>query len=145
MPGKDVVSFKEAMQMAEDDGLNLVAMNNNDVPVCKIMDYSKFMYERKKAQRKNQSQKKVEVKEIQLSPNIAEHDMQIKAKAASKFLSAGNRVKVSVIYKGRSIAYIDSGEKKLNTFGEMIETPHTVADKPTKNGNRVIMLIVPAK
>ena len=134
----------EAISMAEEMGMNLVTMNDDEVPVCKIMDYSKYLYNQKKKQRQNHSSK-VEVKEVKFNPVIAEHDMQIKAKTAARILGEGDKVKITIAYKGRMMQMISSGIEMLNNFDSMVDVKHNMERKPTIEGNRVYMVISPSK
>ena len=130
--------------MAEDEGMNLVAMNNDEIPVCKIMDYSKFLYNQQK-KAKQATKNRSELKEIKFNPTIAEYDLGIKAKNASRILGEGDKVKVSITYKGRMMAQIKGGVEKLEYFEQQIEHPHNVDRKPQIEGNRVYMVISPMK
>lgn len=138
------MSIDEALEIAESEGLNLVAMNEDKVPICKLMDYSKFLYNKKKAA-KNNVKSRVELKEIKFNPNIAEYDMEIKAKNVGRILGEGDKVKITITYKGRTVAFIKSGLEKMEQFETMIEAPHNVDRKPTIEGNRVYMVVSPAK
>ena len=113
-----IVSSAEANRMAEEQGMDLVKISPNAVPpVCKIMDYSKFCYDQKKREKDaKKNQKVVEIKEIRMSPSIDTNDLNTKVKAAQKFLADGNRVKVSVRFRGREMAHTNLGEKLLMDF-----------------------------
>ena len=115
-----IVSADEANNMAEEQGLDLVKISPNAVPpVCKIMDYSKFCYDQKKREKDaRKNQKVVEIKEIRMSPSIDTNDFNTKLKAAMKFLADGNRVKVSVRFRGREMAHTNLGEKLLMDFAD---------------------------
>lgn len=114
-----VVSLSKAMKMAEEASLDLVQIAEKDgISVCKIVNYSKFLYEQKKAKKNQQKgQKKSEMKEIRVGCNIADHDLKIAAKKANNILDEGDKVKVSVVFKGRQMAFADTqGPEVLNKF-----------------------------
>lgn len=146
----DVVSLSEALQRAEEAGLDLVqvAFNQDDnaggTAICKIIDYSKLMYNQQKKAKQNKKNKQ-DTKEIRLSDNIAENDIKTKAKNADKFISAGDRVVVSVVYRGRMLNYISRGFTVLKTFESYLTSSYKV-DKPAKiEGNKVVMTLVQSK
>ena len=115
-----IMSADEANALAEEQGLDLVKISPNAVPpVCKIMDYSKFCFDQKKREKEaKKNQKVVEIKEIRMSPSIDTNDFNTKVKNAQKFLKEGNRVKVSVRFRGREMAHTNLGEKLLMDFAE---------------------------
>lgn len=119
-------------------------MNEAEVPVCKVMDYQKYIYNQKKHAKQAKSAK-VELKEVKFNPNIADYDMEIKARTASRILSEGDKVKVTITYKGRTIQFIKSGLEKLEKFNGLVECKHIVDKKPTIDGNRAYMIISPSK
>ena len=128
-----IMSAKQANELAEKEGLDLVKISPSAVPpVCKIMDYGKYLFDktkREKEQRKNQ--KIVELKEVQLSMTIEQHDIDIKAKNATKFLLNGDKVKVSIRMSGRQQAYADRGVETENAFAKSLEEI-SVIEKPAK-------------
>ena len=115
-----IMSAAQANAMAEEQGLDLVKISPNATPpVCKIMDYSKFCYDQKKREKDaKKNQRVVEIKEIRMSPSIDTNDFNTKVKAAQKFLTDGNRVKVSVRFRGREMAHTNLGEKLLMDFAD---------------------------
>ena len=115
-----IVSAAQANAMAEEQGMDLVKISPNAVPpVCKIMDYSKFCFDQKKREKEaKKNQRVVEIKEIRMSPSIDTNDFNTKVKAAQKFLNDGNRVKVSVRFRGREMAHTDIGKGLLDRFAE---------------------------
>ncbi len=135
------------MQKAEELGLDLVEISPSaNPPVCKIMDYKKFLYEQKKKQKEMKAKAaKVVVKEIRLGPNTDDHDFEFKVKHAIKFLKEGAKVKVDVFFKGRSIIYKDQGELILLRFAEAVEEYGKVEKLPKLEGKRMIMIIAPKK
>ena len=140
-----IMSAKEANDIADREGLDLVKISPNAVPpVCKIMDYGKYLFDkakREKEQRKNQ--KIVELKEVQLSMTIEKHDIDIKAKHATKFLLNGDKVKVSIRMSGRQQAYSDRGIETENAFAQSLEEI-SVIEKPAKvEGRNIIMILAP--
>lgn len=135
------------MQLAEELGLDLVEISPSaNPPVCKIMDYRKFLYEQKKKQKEIKAKTaKVIVKEIRLGPNIDDHDFNFKLKHAIKFLQDGAKVKVEVFFKGRSIVYKDKGEYVLLKFAQELEEYGKVERLPKLMGKRMIMILTPKK
>ena len=140
-----IVSAAEANAMADEQGLDLVKISPNAVPpVCKIMDYSKFCYEQKKREKDNRkNQKVVEIKEIRMSPSIDTNDLNTKIKAATKFLSDGNRVKVSVRFRGREMAHTNIGEKLLMDFAEACNQVASMEKNPKLEGRFMAMFLTP--
>ena len=142
-----IMSAKEALKKAEEKNLDLVKIAPNaKPPVCKIMDYGKYRFEqakREKEARKNQ--KVVEIKEIRLSLNIDTHDFETKAKHAEKFLKAGNKVKVSIRFRGREMAHPELGKASMEKFAEACREFSTV-EKPAKlEGRQMLMFLAPVK
>ena len=140
-----IMTPREANAIAEKEGLDLVKISPSAVPpVCKIMDYGKYLFDktkREKEQRKNQ--KIVELKEVQLSMTIEQHDIDIKAKNATKFLLNGDKVKVSIRMSGRQQAYADRGVETENKFAESLAEISTI-EKPAKvEGRHIIMILAP--
>ena len=142
-----IFNIKDALEMAEDMGLDLVEISPNaSPPVCKIVDYKKFLYERKKKQKEIKAKSaKVVVKEIRLGPNIDEHDFNFKLNHAKKFLEDGAKVKVDVFFKGRMIIYKEKGEIVLLRFAQELEDFGKVERLPKLEGKRMIMIIAPKK
>ena len=142
-----ILNVKEAIKMAEEMGLDLVEISPTaNPPVCKIVDYKKFLYERKKKQKEIKAKSaKVVVKEIRLGPNIDEHDFNFKLKHAIKFLEEGAKVKVDVYFKGRMIVYKEKGEYVLLRFAAELEEYGKVEQLPRLEGKRMIMVVAPKK
>ena len=140
-----IVSAEQANAMAEEQGLDLVKISPNAVPpVCKIMDYSKFCYDQKKREKDaKKNQRVVEVKEIRMSPGIDTNDFNTKVKAAQKFLSDGNRVKVSVRFRGREMAHTNLGEKLLVDFAEACAETASMEKNPKLEGRFMGMFLAP--
>jgi translation initiation factor IF-3 len=142
-----IVPTKKAIDLAESKQLDLVMISpQGKPPVCKIMDYSKHIYEitkREKEARKNQ--KVINVKEIRFSPNIEEHDLNVKAKNAERFLNDGDKVKVTVRFRGREADYSGQGQKLLSQFAEKLKDSGDI-EKPAKlEGRNMIMILKPKK
>ncbi len=140
-----IVSAEEANRIAEEEGLDLVKISPNAVPpVCKIMDYSKFCFDQKKREKEaKKNQKVVEVKEIRMSPSIDTNDFNTKAKNAMKFLKDGNRVKVSVRFRGREMAHTNLGEKLLMEFVEACSEVANMEKNPKLEGRFMSMFLSP--
>jgi len=133
--------------MAKDAQLDLVLISEKaDPPVCKILDYKKFLYDQKKRAKeiKNKAQKVV-VKEIRFGPNTDEHDYAFKKKHAIKFLEEGSKLKAYVFFKGRSILFKDKGEILLLKLATELEELGVVEQMPKLEGKRMIMMLAPKK
>ncbi|MHA7060171.1 translation initiation factor IF-3 [Aquimarina sp. M1] len=142
-----VYPTKKALALAEEKELDLVEISPKAVPpVCKIMDYKKFLYEQKKRDKalKNKATK-VTIKEIRFGPNTDEHDYEFKKKHAIKFLSEGAKLKAYVFFKGRSIIYKDQGQILLLRLAQELEDYGKVEQMPKLEGKRMIMFIAPKK
>ena len=140
-----IMSADEANAMAEEQGLDLVKISPNAVPpVCKIMDYSKFCFDQKKREKEaKKNQRVVEVKEIRMSPSIDTNDLNTKIKNAMKFLKEGNRVKVSVRFRGREMAHTNLGEKLLIEFAEACSELATMEKNPKLEGRFMAIFLAP--
>lgn len=135
----------KARQFAEEQGLDLVEISPGAVPpVCKVVDYKKFLYEQKKKQKEIKSKAtKTVVKEIRFGPNTDEHDVEFKLKHAEKFLQEGAKVRAYVFYKGRSIIYKERGEVLLLQFAEKLQDVGKVEMLPKLEGKKMFMLLAP--
>ena len=140
-----IMSAAQANAMAEEQGLDLVKISPNAVPpVCKIMDYSKFCYDQKKREKDaKKNQKVVEIKEIRMSPSIDTNDLNTKIKSAQKFLADGNRVKVSVRFRGREMAHTNLGEKLLMDFAEACSETAAMEKSPKLEGRFMAIFLAP--
>ena len=140
-----IVSAEQANAMADEQGLDLVKISPNAVPpVCKIMDYSKFCFDQKKREKEaKKNQRVVEIKEIRMSPSIDTNDLNTKIKAALKFLADGNRVKVSVRFRGREMAHTNIGEKLLLDFAEACSETASMEKNPKLEGRFMAMFLTP--
>lgn len=140
-----IYSIEEAIKIADDLELDLVEISPKaDPPVCKVIDYQKFLYQQKKKQKEIKAKTtKVVVKEIRFGPNTEEHDYNFKLKHARKFLSDGAKVKAYVFFKGRSILYKEQGEVLLLRFAQDLEDLGKVEQLPKLEGKRMIMFLSP--
>jgi translation initiation factor IF-3 len=140
-----VLDTSEAILKAEDFGLDLVEVQPNaDPPVCKILDYGKFKYEaQKRANEARKKQKIIEVKEIKLRPNIDEHDYQVKMRNVQKFLDAGDKVKVTLRFRGREMAHQDLGANVLTRVRKETDEFAKVEAMPKMEGRQMIMVLAP--
>ncbi len=140
-----VVPIQKALDAADKAGLDLVKIAPKAVPpVCRVMDYGKFRFEQaKKEKEARRNQRVVEIKEIRLSPNIDTHDIEFKAKSARKFLTDGNKLKISVRFRGRAIAHSSLGEEQLLRFAESLSDISTVEKPPKLEGRSMAMFLTP--
>lgn len=140
-----IVSSQEAQRLAAEQDLDLVKISPNAVPpVCKIMDYRKFCFDQKKREKEaKKNQRVVEVKEIRMSPGIDTNDLNTKIKNAQRFLSDGNRVKVSVRFRGREMAHTNIGEKLLMDFAAACTEVATTEKNPKLDGRFMTMFLSP--
>lgn len=140
-----IMSSREAQEIADKEDLDLVKISPSAVPpVCRIMDYGKYLFDktkREKEQRKNQ--KIVELKEVQLSMTIEQHDIDIKAKNAVKFLNNGDKVKVSIRMSGRQQAYFERGIETENKFAESLSEIAVIEKEAKVEGRNIIMILAP--
>ena len=147
VPEQGVYPLKEALRMAVDQELDLVEISPGaNPPVCKILDYQKFLYQqKKKAKEMKANASKVVIKEIRFGPQTDEHDFQFKLKHAKSFLSDGAKVKAYVFFKGRSILFSEQGEQLLLRFAVELEEYGKAEQMPRLEGKRMIMMIAPVK
>jgi len=140
-----VYSTQEAQKMAQEQGLDLVEISPNaDPPVCKIIDYNKFLYEKKRKEKEMKAKSKAsEVKEIRFTPNTDDHDFDFKAKHAEKFLKEGNKVKAYVQFKGRAIQFKERGELLLLKFAERLNDSGVLEGMPKMEGKRMLAIWAP--
>ncbi|MDR2122628.1 MAG: translation initiation factor IF-3 [Flavobacteriaceae bacterium] len=140
-----VYPVKEALRVAEDLELDLVMISESaNPPVCRVVDYKKFLYEQKKKQKELKSkQAKVVVKEIRFGPQTDEHDFEFKKKHAQKFLEEGSKLKAYVFFKGRSIIFKDQGQILLLKLAQELEEWGKVEQMPKLEGKRMIMMVTP--
>ena len=142
-----VYPLKQALSISEELGLDLVEISQNaEPPVCKVMDYKKFVYEQKKREKVMKAKaSKVVIKEIRFGPNTDDHDYEFKKKHGEKFLKEGAKLKAYVFFKGRSIIYKDQGEILLLKLAQELEEFGKVEQMPKLEGKRMTMFIAPKK
>jgi len=142
---QEIYSIKEALSLADSMELDLVEISPGaKPPVCKIIDYSKFIYERKKKEKDiKKKSKKVQVKEIKFGPNTEENDLSYRKGQAIKFLEKGNKVKVGVFFKGRQMAFQERGERLLLEFVQSLSESGTAENMPKMSGRKMEVIIKP--
>ena len=140
-----IMPSADALRLAEEQEMDLVKISPNAVPpVCKIMDYGKFRFEQtKKEKEARKNQHVVEIKEVRMSPSIDVNDFNVKLKNAQKFLKEGNRVKVTVRFRGREMAHTNIGEQLLIQFGQGCTEVATVEKNPKLDGRNMSMFLSP--
>lgn len=145
--GSEVMPTRKAMDLARQQGVDLVEISPNaQPPVCRLIDYSKFLYQQKKRQKEmKQKQVKVEVKEIRFGPQTDEHDYQFKFKHAQEFLLEGNKVRAYVFFRGRSILFKEQGEVLLLRFANDLEEYGKVESMPALEGKKMFLYLAPKK
>lgn len=143
----EVMPTRKALDMARQEGVDLVEISPNaQPPVCRLIDYSKFLYQQKKHQKEmKQKQVKVEVKEIRFGPQTDEHDYQFKLKHGMEFLNAGNKVRAYVFFRGRSILFKEQGEVLLLRFANDLEEYGKVEQMPKLEGKKMFLYLAPKK
>jgi translation initiation factor IF-3 len=141
-----VVSMRDALTMARERGLDLVEVSPNaDPPVCRLMDYGKFLYEKAKRERKaRKAQKTVDVKEIRLRPKTGEHDVDFKLRDATRFLQQGYKVKVRIQFRGREITYPELGREQLEQFAQRLSDVSEIESPPRLEGRSMLMILNPS-
>ena len=142
-----ILSLREALFLAEKFEMDLVEISPQaNPPVCKVMDYQKFLYEQKKKQKEIKAKSaKIVLKEIRLGPHTDDHDFEFKVNHAQKFLKEGCKVKVDVFFKGRMIVYKDQGELILLKFAQAVEEFGKPEQLPKMEGKRMLMILNPKK
>ena len=140
-----IVDIDKALEVAENSSLDLVKVAPQaKPPVCKIMDYGKYRYElQKKDKEAKKNQKTIRVKEIKMSPTIEEHDLKVKANQAVKFLEGGDKVKVSVKFRGRQMGHTDQGREVLDWFFDEISDYARVGGPAKLEGRNMVMYVLP--
>lgn len=142
-----IYSFQTALRMADDQNLDLVEISPNaDPPVCRILDYQKFLYQKKRKEKEAKANsKKMEVKEIRFGPQTDDHDYNFKLKHAQEFLKEGNKVKAYVFFRGRSIVFKEQGELLLARFANDLAEYGKPEAMPNLEGKRMILNLTPKK
>ena len=145
--GSDVVPIKRALEMAREQGVDLVEISPTaKPPVCRLIDYSKFIYQQKKRQKEMKAkQVKVDIKEIRFGPQTDDHDYNFKLKHAKDFLEAGNKVRAFVFFRGRSILFKEQGEVLLLRFANDLEEVGKVEQMPKLEGKKMFIYLTPKK
>tara|TARA_E500000331_G_scaffold249286_1_gene239719 strand:+ start:168 stop:623 length:456 start_codon:yes stop_codon:yes gene_type:complete len=140
-----VVSFQEAIDKTDTAGLDLVEISpNTNPPVCKILDYGKYIYEKQKLEKKNKKKQHViHVKEIRVRPNTGDHDLLTKLNRAKKFLESGDKVKITVMYRGREMARQDMGVDTLNRVVEILDDFAEIDKQANMEGRRLSLILSP--
>ena len=138
-----IMNTRDALQIAEEKKLDLVLVSPNaETPVCKIMNYGKYKFEQaKKEKEAKKKQKSFEVKEIRITPNIDVHDFEFKCKNARRFIEDGDKVKITVKFRGRELNYAKLGEKVLNDFAQKLEDIALPEKKPILDGKNMIIIL----
>jgi translation initiation factor IF-3 len=141
-----IVPTFEALRMARDRGLDLMEVSpNSNPPVCKICDYGKFKYEKKKKEHEaRKKQTVIKVKEIQLRPQTEEHDLEYKFKNIRKFLEEGDKAKITIMFRGREITYVDQGYQIMRQLQERVKDLAVAESPPKLEGKKLIMILTPA-
>ena len=140
-----IISIREALNHAEDEGFDLVEVSPDaNPPVCKIIDYGKLKYKEQKSKKEaKKKQKIIEVKEIKIRPGIDKHDYEVKIKALSKFIGSGNKVKVSMRFRGREMEHQNLGIELLKKLTEQVSEYAKVEVPPKPEGRQIMMVLVP--
>ncbi|MBR3833399.1 MAG: translation initiation factor IF-3 [Lachnospiraceae bacterium] len=138
-----VMGIKEAMKLAEEAGVDLIKIAPTaKPPVCKIMDYGKYKYEQTRREKENKKkQKTIETKEVRLSPNIDTNDLNTKANMARKFLTKGDKVKVTLRFRGRELAHVNSSKTILDEFAQLLQDVAVVDKAPKLEGRSMVMFL----
>ncbi len=142
-----VVPVAEGLKRAQDAGMDLVEVSPNaDPPVCKVLDYGKYKYiQQKKAHEARKKQKVINLKEVKLRPNIDTHDLEVKMRNVHKFLDAGDKVKLTLRFRGREMSHQEIGKKLLDDIREELGDTVKVEHSPRLEGRQMIMILAPAK
>ncbi len=142
-----MIPTRDALEMARERGLDLVEVAPNAAPpVCRLMDYGKFKYEQSRKERESRKhQQSIELKEIRLRPKTDGHDLDTKGRKAAKFLESGNKVKVTVMFRGREMAHPDIGKGLLDRMAEFLRTNGNIEQPAKMEGRAMSMILAPAK
>ena len=140
---RGVMGIHDALDLAYEKKLDLVLVAPNaEIPVCKIMNYGKYKFEQSKKEKEAKKKQKIfEIKEIRITPNIEQHDFEFKLKNAQKFIEDGNKVKITVRFRGREMNYLKLGEQVLNKFIEELAEISTVEKKPLLEGKKMFIIL----
>ena len=140
-----VLPVKEAIKIAEERGLDLVEVApNSQPPVCRIMNYGKYKYQQsKRTQEARKHQTVIHIKEVKVRPRTEEHDFQFKLRHVKRFLDEGNKVKISILFRGREIAHPEFGKELLNRFVEGVKDMSMIEQFPRLEGRNMVMILAP--
>ncbi len=140
-----IVSIREATELAQEKELDLVEVAPSaKPPVCRLMDYGKYKFEQSKREKEaRKKQKIISIKEVKMRPNIEEHDFQVKAKNARKFLSGGDKVKLTIMFRGREITHPDIGERLSLKLTEQLSDISAIEKMPKVEGRNMVTILVP--
>ena len=140
-----IMSLQEALRIAEERQLDLVEIAPQaNPPVCRLMDYGKYKYEQSKKEKEaKKKQKIIQVKEIKMRPNIEEHDYQVKLRNVMKFLKSGNKVKATIMFRGREIVHAPKGEEILSRMAGDLKEVSVVERSPKLEGRNMVMVLSP--
>jgi translation initiation factor IF-3 len=140
-----IVPLREALTVAAERHLDLVEVAPNSTPpVCRIMDYGRFCYEQSKKEKEaRKRQKTTDVKEVRMTPSIDEHDFQVKVRSVQKFLADGDKVKITVRFRGREIVHVNIGKQRLLAIAETVKDQAIVEREPRVEGKNMIMILSP--
>jgi len=142
-----ILTLQEALQHAAEVGLDLVEVApNSSPPVCRVMDYGKFRYQQsKKLQVARKHQATIQLKEIRLRPKTEEHDLQVKLRHIRRFLEENNKVKITMMFRGREIAYTEMGRKIMEAILGELEEHGVIDQNPKLEGRNMVMIVAPKK
>ena len=140
-----VMSSRDAQRLADEKNLDLVKIAPTATPpVCRIMDYGKYLYEQQKREKEaRKRQRTIDVKEVKLRIRIEDHDFEVKTKNAIRFLQGGDKVKVTIMFRGREMTHPELGEQLLNRMADQLQEIATVERKPKLEGRNMIMIVAP--
>jgi len=140
-----ILAVKEAIRIAEERGLDLVEVApNSQPPVCRIMNYGKYKYQKsKRTQEARKHQTVIHIKEVKVRPRTEEHDFQFKLRHVKRFLDEGNKVKISILFRGREIAHPEFGKEMLNRFVEELKDIMVIEQFPRLEGRNMVMIMAP--
>jgi len=140
-----IMSARDALRLAEERQQDLVEIAPAaKPPVCKLMDYGKYKYEQSKREKEaKKKQKIINIKELKLRPNIEDHDFEVKAKNAIRFLKDGDKVKATIIFRGREIVHTQLGQQLLKRLAENVKDYSTIERQPKLEGKNMVMILAP--
>ena len=141
-----ILDIRKALELAGDKGFDLVEVSPNaDPPVCRFMDYGKFKYQQSKKQQKRKAVHAIQTKEIKLRPVTGDHDLEVKLRRVHEFLERGNKVKITVVFRGRELRFKEHGSKILEKVAEEIAEDGVVENQIKMEGRNMVMMLAPKK